>query len=162
MHEWLCEHGVGHPLSSFVRSVPRGSGVHGCDGCCAKMRLRQKKLHALAGMVGPGWKNLVCNLVDDLLERGWDGHTQQIKEKLGGLRFYASVPTDECVDIIDDAEGASLATCECCGSPGRLRTSDDGLAYYLTLCDDCYAVRLGNIGVEVNEFYDAVNKMRWW
>ena len=34
--EWICEHGVGHTIW-----FPEGSdGVHGCDGCCHKMKRR--------------------------------------------------------------------------------------------------------------------------
>ena len=28
--EWICEHGVGHPITG---------GVHGCCGCCSKHHL---------------------------------------------------------------------------------------------------------------------------
>ena len=28
--EWVCEHGVGHPIYWEVE----GGGIHGCDGCC--------------------------------------------------------------------------------------------------------------------------------
>lgn len=30
--EWLCDHGVGHPIYA-----PNGNYVHGCCGCCAKL-----------------------------------------------------------------------------------------------------------------------------
>lgn len=33
--EWLCEHGVGHPV--FAQRVQGEAGyIHGCDGCCNK------------------------------------------------------------------------------------------------------------------------------
>jgi hypothetical protein len=32
--EWVCEHGVGHTVW-----FPKGSdAVHGCDGCCGKLK----------------------------------------------------------------------------------------------------------------------------
>ena len=32
--EWICEHGVGHTVW-----FPKGSdAVHGCDGCCRKLK----------------------------------------------------------------------------------------------------------------------------
>ena len=32
--EWFCEHGVGHTVW-----FPKGSdGIHGCDGCCKKLK----------------------------------------------------------------------------------------------------------------------------
>ena len=35
--EWVCEHGVGHTVW-----YPRNSNnVHGCDGCCNKMKKKE-------------------------------------------------------------------------------------------------------------------------
>jgi hypothetical protein len=56
----------------------------------------------------------------------------QVKEKFGGLRFYA----DGCNETIDNyitfAECLSARTCEVCGAPGERR--DDG-GWLRTLCD---------------------------
>ena len=35
--EDICEHGIGHPNSEWLKSHPElaeGLGIHGCDGCC--------------------------------------------------------------------------------------------------------------------------------
>ena len=32
--EWVCEHGVGHTYWSYY-----GDYVHGCDGCCDRMKV---------------------------------------------------------------------------------------------------------------------------
>ena len=29
--EWLCDHGIGHPIPGEDH---HGNGIHGCDGCC--------------------------------------------------------------------------------------------------------------------------------
>ena len=31
--EWICKHGIGHTLYN-----PDNFGVHGCDGCCNKIK----------------------------------------------------------------------------------------------------------------------------
>jgi hypothetical protein len=31
--EWLCRHGIGHPIG-HKRGWKDWMGVHGCDGCC--------------------------------------------------------------------------------------------------------------------------------
>lgn len=36
--EWICEHGVGHTVW-----YPKDSdSVHGCDGCCKKLKSKKK------------------------------------------------------------------------------------------------------------------------
>jgi hypothetical protein len=64
----------------------------------------------------------------------------QVKQKFGGLRFYASFRDDvaaECSALIADAEMASLVTCERCGDPGQLRHHRN---WRITLCDACDAL----------------------
>ena len=39
--EWVCAHGVGHPIISKLR--PGDPGIHTCDGCCQKKRVSDKK-----------------------------------------------------------------------------------------------------------------------
>jgi len=55
----------------------------------------------------------------------------QVKEKLGGLRFYVNTSDGYIDGAIDMAEATSLVTCEVCGSPGTRR---DG-RWIRTLCD---------------------------
>jgi hypothetical protein len=58
----------------------------------------------------------------------------QIKEKFGGLRFYAD-NTDEYMNgLIDMAEKISIHVCEVCGNPGELRDT----SWVRTLCDEHY------------------------
>lgn len=55
----------------------------------------------------------------------------QVKEKFGGLRFYADGCTEAQDQLISFAETLSAMTCEVCGAPGTLRT--DG--WIKCLCD---------------------------
>jgi hypothetical protein len=32
--EWVCPHGVGHPIPGQPHHA---DGLHGCDGCCASL-----------------------------------------------------------------------------------------------------------------------------
>lgn len=54
----------------------------------------------------------------------------QVKEKFGGLRFYANGATPEQHDAIDFAEQLSVRTCEKCGQIGRQRST----GWIQTLC----------------------------
>lgn len=88
----------------------------------------------LSRMVGPGWQKLVRPLRDEANAKGIT--ILQVKEKLGGLRFYAH-PYDEGFQaLVNAAERASTTTCEDCGEPGTHRT--DG--WWRTSCDACEAI----------------------
>lgn len=91
-------------------------------------------LENMMSEIGDGWKPIVRQLVEDLYAFGWEGRVSQIKEKFGGLRFYADGVPASGDDLIDKAEGWSELTCEQCGNAGELRT--DG--WLVTLCDECH------------------------
>jgi hypothetical protein len=90
---------------------------------------------------GIGWYNLIytlTNCIDRRLEHlNKDGGNRkviiaQIKEKFGGLRYYADGDIDEQMDgMIDFAESLSYTICEDCGAPGKLRSG----GWMRTLCD---------------------------
>ena len=61
----------------------------------------------------------------------------QVKEKLGGLRFYILRWNDDIHKAIHAAERESFKTCERCGKPGELRTT----GWLRTLCDECEEAR---------------------
>jgi hypothetical protein len=82
--------------------------------------------------IGRGWHPLVHRLMADLLDLGWDGDITQIKEKMGGLRFYVGSRSNDMADLITAAEAKSYDICETCGAPGKLRDSNHWLA---TRCD---------------------------
>ena len=55
----------------------------------------------------------------------------QVKEKMGGLRFYIDGSTDKHQNYISFAESMSVRTCEQCGAPGECR----GRSWLYTACD---------------------------
>jgi hypothetical protein len=57
----------------------------------------------------------------------------QVKEKLGGMRFYLTYYNEELESIISEAQKKSYTICECCGAEGKL--TYDG--WCKTLCDKC-------------------------
>lgn len=85
--------------------------------------------------VGPGWYQLIKDLIVDLIELGWDKKVCQVKEKFGGLRFYINSGSNEVHDRISQAENESYKICEVTGNPGTLRTD---IGWYTTLCEEEY------------------------
>jgi hypothetical protein len=88
-----------------------------------------------------GWAGIIEECDRRLRELDPNYSIQQIKEKFGGLRYYASA-TDPAVDwdawsaVIAEAERKAAETCETCGEPGKLSTT----GYWLkTVCPKCYA-----------------------
>ena len=39
--EWICEHGVGHPVE-VPDNIKSWGLIHGCDGCCSSLYLTRK------------------------------------------------------------------------------------------------------------------------
>lgn len=75
--------------------------------------------------VEDGWYPLIDVLCEELQrESNRDGAPQlvatQVKEKFGGLRFYAQCVTERQEAMIDFAEALSFRICEECGAPGTL------------------------------------------
>jgi len=98
---------------------------------------------------GDGWVALIDRLsgacekeIEALIaqgvpKEGWP-RVAQIKEKLGGLRFYVNGPLSHDLreQILQTENIESLRTCERCGAPGKLR---DG-RLHRTCCDGCDAI----------------------
>jgi hypothetical protein len=92
-----------------------------------------------------GWVNIVLDTHAKLVEIAPDYNLLQIKEKFGGLRYYASADglSDDAraqfQEIINLAEAESYKTCETCGTTENTSTKPLGDGYYwtLTLCDFC-------------------------
>lgn len=88
---------------------------------------------------GYGWSSLVRECDDVLFAEDPNYTISQIKEKLGGLRFYFN-PTDmkkysRLSSMIMAIEEKSLETCEECGAEGyRRRQESIGRIY--TSCDE--------------------------
>jgi hypothetical protein len=65
---------------------------------------------------GEGWFHLISELIAELIAVGWNKEICQIKQKFGGLRFYASELPEELSAIIFKYEQRSFGICEVCGS----------------------------------------------
>jgi len=83
--------------------------------------------------VSDGWIPLIQNLIEELIEAGWNKQICQVKEKFGGLRFYINDASDEIWNIIEKYESLSYETCELCGEKAELRKH--GYGWWLTLCN---------------------------
>jgi hypothetical protein len=92
-----------------------------------------------------GWFPLLDDLMTKLeqslstLDDDFDFRVLQIKEKFGGLRFYAKTkgdwvsPRSIWHQLIEEAETKSYTICEICGAPGKLRKDRPWIR---TLCDE--------------------------
>jgi hypothetical protein len=92
--------------------------------------------------ISEGWYPLVKELIEDLINLGWDKEVCQVKEKFGGLRFYINGGGDEIYKRITKAENDSYEVCEITGKTGKLRND---IGWYLTLCDEEYEKRKNRI-----------------
>jgi len=90
--------------------------------------------------ISDGWLDLVHNLMSDLLQLGWNGEFNQVKEKFGTLRFYIPTGTSDIYDTISEYEKASETICEICGKPSTLHTTPSGWIY--NRCEECFNTNL--------------------
>lgn len=96
-----------------------------------------------------GWGPLIAELEGRLRDLSPDFTIGQVKEKFGGLRFYANAgDVGEAISrqfyaLIREAEARSQEICERCGRPGQLsRRATYG--WYKTVCSTC----AGKFGME--------------
>lgn len=91
--------------------------------------------------VQQGWFGLLDELATQIEQRLADEglpppsqsvRVEQIKEKLGGLRFYCST-ISSVDDLIDAAEKRSEFICSHCGAPGCQRVRKTG--WIITACE---------------------------
>ena len=83
---------------------------------------------------GSGWNKLICDLIKDLINIGWNKEIAQIKEKFGTLRFYPGGCTEEQWKLIGEAERKSATICEYCGSKDAKLYTD---GWHTTECKNC-------------------------
>jgi hypothetical protein len=95
---------------------------------------QERNVMTSANNIGEGWHNLVRGLETQLNEIDPDFILQQVKEKFGGLRYYAHshVPDPGFQQAINVAEAASFHICEVCGEEGECKATDNWLK---TLCE---------------------------
>jgi hypothetical protein len=82
-----------------------------------------------------GWLRLIAELIGGLVDAGWTREIRQIKEKFGGLRFYADGLPQNGAELIMEYEKRSYEICEICGSTDNVRLR--GASWVKTLCDRC-------------------------
>lgn len=88
---------------------------------------------------GDGWFEILKELIEGI-KQVCDREkiyvkVEQVKEKFGQLRFYASGIRDDIRELIEIAEYKSGKTCEMCGKPAESK-SERG--WWFTLCDKCH------------------------
>ena len=94
--------------------------------------------------VGKGWWPIVMRAHGLMFALDPDYTVDQVKEKMGTLRYYYTPESDdpETVNrmrrLVSEAELASTVTCEVCGKPGEL---DQSKRWLLTLCPEHKAER---------------------
>lgn len=91
----------------------------------------------LGARVNPGWETLVDELHAKVLEIDPEVVVEQVKEKLGGLRYYFSCEHDEWRTIqalVDEYAARSLSTCEVCGATEGTISDAFGQPWINALC----------------------------
>ncbi|MGQ0623162.1 MAG: hypothetical protein ACT4PP_00665 [Sporichthyaceae bacterium] len=89
-----------------------------------------------------GWAPLIAELEAKLRDLSPDYTIGQVKEKFGGLRYYADAgDVDEVTGkqfrgVIREAEARSYEICERCGAPGGLSRRGT-YGWVKTLCPAC-------------------------
>ena len=131
-------------------AVERGVQIPGDEYGLGELLWRTESGTELLIECEPGWWPILAGLDVTLAAITADYVVQQVKDKFGGLRFYATAgrhdgsagslvngsltagQASEFRRLIDDAERRSLTTCEICGEPGRTRGAHGWLK---TVCD---------------------------
>ena len=80
--------------------------------------------HFLGFECADGWFELIWELskkITPLLEDNPENpmFAEQVKEKMGTLRFYMSYDNRKIANLIDEYEDKSAHICEVCGKPGK-------------------------------------------
>lgn len=82
--------------------------------------------------VSDGWLPLIQEMIQAMIEQGWNKEIAQVKEKFGGLRFYTNGTSDDVHKIIRWGEEKSYTICEACGSKQDVSQTKGG--WITTLC----------------------------
>ncbi|TSJ40939.1 hypothetical protein FO440_14480 [Mucilaginibacter corticis] len=104
-------------------------------GLICSHRKEQGPVYKYGPECNEGWFGLIAELIQKLIDAGWTREIRQIKEKFGGLRFYAEGLTGNCTDIIMEYEALSFKVCEVCGSTEKVNLRGD--RWVKTLCETC-------------------------
>ncbi|MFD5858759.1 hypothetical protein [Streptomyces chartreusis] len=95
-----------------------------------------------AHAVGPGWRELLMRLHEQLCGVAPGYVLTGFKEKLGGLRIQVEAEGGDLValrGVVASAEAESLRTCEFCGAPGGVRARGDApFGWRKAVCEGCH------------------------
>lgn len=92
--------------------------------------------------VGPGWSEILKQLILDLDDLNIKYEVHCVKEKFGGLRFITEIlePNHQKVGVflekIQEAESLSYQICETCGKTSATTQTWNGF-WLKTLCQTC-------------------------
>lgn len=96
---------------------------------------------------GQGWHELInqlCIEIERVLPPNTPIKIRQIKEKFGGLRFYADADhIDKVFEIIQEYERVSFTICENCGATEKVVTKPV-CGWIKTFCEECHKIKLKN------------------
>lgn len=116
------------------------------------------------GMVGvdPGWADLVCRCYLELKGLDPDIQIRQIKEKFGGLRFYAFPSEGASPDVADAIrrcigfyERMSFMVCDECGTTKGVTTEG---GWVRSMCPPCRDEKEALAARREAEFRDRVDR----
>ena len=89
--------------------------------------------------IGEGWYKIVYDLTEEIKKIDKNVKVLQVKEKMGFIRYYISIPNEETVDkiykLIRKVMDESSKTCEFCGAKKNITT--EGKFWIKTLCNKC-------------------------
>lgn len=88
----------------------------------------QKTLMCWGFDCGDGWYGLIDTISVLLSRHNRNCTAVQVKEKMGGLRFYYNTEDNYTFGAVQMAEHISESTCEVCGAPGALYTTNNWLS----------------------------------
>lgn len=81
--------------------------------------------------VDEGWYDMIKELIDELIQLGWNKRVIQIKQKFGVLQVYVEDMPNGGFAVLGKYSRKSFNICEKCGQPSVLRKGD----WLHTLCD---------------------------
>ncbi|MET9669681.1 hypothetical protein ABZY19_30710 [Streptomyces sp. NPDC006475] len=102
-----------------------------------------EQIPARVHAAGPGWRQLLEHLHEQIRAAFPGYRLLDLKEKFGGLRVYVEGPPgsgDILRSLIAPAEAEAERTCEFCGATGRVRTrGDQPGGWRKAVCDTCHS-----------------------
>ncbi|NDB81869.1 MAG: hypothetical protein EB127_03850 [Alphaproteobacteria bacterium] len=108
---------------------------------------------------GDGWYQIIDELCAKIQEHviktkkrypKFDIQATQVKEKMGGLRFYLNYSDDYIDNLVQEATKKSYKTCDLCGAPGYCASYR---RWWMTLCKEHSNEHIAKAGYPIDEIY---------